>query len=86
MLMTVVCVLEVDNNNMRPRIGISFNFNDKEGIILQSGKNLPPYLQTGEEGEGPFYGVSYPNSEYIWYNYEDIYNILNKSRIHRNKW
>jgi hypothetical protein len=86
MLMTVVCVLEVDNNNMRPRIGISFNFNDKEGIILQSGKNLPLYLQTGEEGEGPFYGVSYPNSEYIWYNNKDINKVLKQSRVHNYGW
>ncbi len=71
---------------MKPRIGIRFNHEDKEGVILQSGKDLPKYLQTGEEGDGPFFGVSYPNSEYVWYNYKDINNILNKSRIHKNGW
>jgi hypothetical protein len=80
-----VCVLEVEYT-MKPRIGIRFSHEDKEGIILQSGKDLPKYLQTGKEGKGPFFGVSYPDSEYIWYNYEDIYNIINKSRIHKNGW
>jgi len=66
---------------LRPRIGIRFIHKDKEGVILQSGKNLPLYKRTDKEGTGPFFGVSYPNSEYIWYNQKDISEILKQSNI-----
>jgi hypothetical protein len=81
MVSKIVCVLEVENKNMKPRIGLRFTHDDKECVILQSGKNLPLIKQTGEEGEGPFFGVNYPNNEYVWYNYVDISKLLNQSKI-----
>ena len=86
MSVMIVCVLVVDNTKTmfekpkEPRVGIRFTYGDKVGVILQSGKDLPPYLQTGEEGDGPFFGVSYLN-EYIWYNKKDMMEVLIKSRI-----
>jgi len=68
---------------MEPRIGIRFEHKDKEGVILQSGKDLPKNQQTGKEGDGPFFGVSYLN-EYVWYNNEDMKEILINSKIHNN--
>jgi hypothetical protein len=66
---------------MKPTIGIRFTYDSKEGVILQSGKELPPYLKTGKEGSGPFFGVSYPDNEYVWYNHEDISKVLNTSKV-----
>lgn len=71
---------------MEPRIGIRFEHKDKEGVILQSGKDLPKNRQTGNEGNGPFFGVNYENVEYIWYNYEGMKTVLNNSRVHNYGW
>ena len=67
-----------ENAYIKPRIGIRVSHNGKKGVILQSGKDLPLYLRTGKEGDGPFYGVSYYESEYVWYNYKNISNIINQ--------
>jgi len=59
---------------MNPKIGIRFEYNSKEGVILQTCIRLPEHHKRGEE-HGPFYGVYY-EEEYVWYNCEDIKKLL----------
>lgn len=65
------------------RIGLRFQTEEKEGVILQSCANLPKHHN--REGEvGPFYGVHYEGDGYTWYNAEQLLEILKESRIQSN--
>ena len=64
---------------MSPEIGIRFEYDNREGVILQSCSNLPKHYNRESE-QGPFYGVSY-EKEYVWYNDEGIKKLLMKAVI-----
>ena len=59
---------------MNPKIGIRFEHEDKEGVVLQTCQHLPKHHKREEE-VGPFYGVYY-EAEYVWYNDADIKKLL----------
>tara|TARA_R110000803_G_scaffold41987_1_gene90143 strand:+ start:2399 stop:2599 length:201 start_codon:yes stop_codon:yes gene_type:complete len=58
------------------RIGSRFTYNGKEGVILQICNKLPKH-HNRENETGPFYGVHYEESNYVWYNEQELIKIIN---------
>jgi hypothetical protein len=65
------------------RIGVRFQSENKEGVILQSCGNLPKH-HNREDEKGPFYGVHYEGGKYTWYSEEQLLEVLKKSKIQNN--
>lgn len=57
------------------RIGLIINEYENRGVILQSCKTLPKHHNRKDE-VGPFYGVSYESGDYVWYNKEQMEDLL----------
>lgn len=63
------------------RIGLSFEYKNDKGCILQTCKKLPKF-HNREAEIGPFYGVNYTNNRYVWYSQSQLEEILNDSTLY----
>lgn len=61
--------------NQTPKLGVAFNEYNDRGVILQFCKTLPIHHKRETE-VGPFYGVGYESGKYVWYNKEEITELL----------
>jgi len=60
-------------------IGLTFETENDNGVILQSCKNLPKF-HNREDEVGPFFGVHYENSKYVWYSKDQLQEFLKECR------
>jgi|TARA_R110002126_G_scaffold286328_1_gene437956 hypothetical protein len=60
-------------------IGLRFTHDNKDGVILQTYNKLPKHHKREIE-DGPFYGVHYEGGDYIWYNKQEIVEILKQNK------
>jgi len=61
------------------KIGLRFTYNNKEGVILQTCKQLPKH-HNRENEVGPFYGVHYDEGVYTWYSEHELLKLRNKDK------
>jgi hypothetical protein len=57
-------------------IGFRFSLDGVEGVVLQSWRTLPKHHKRDNE-KGPFYGVLFEDSKYIWYNEKELKKLIN---------